>query len=588
MPRYDDVINEAPTEEDLQQIKTEPRFSDELLAEAPTEEDLALTEPAGYLETAIRGLGQGLTSSYHDELAAGLGATMAGNLPLSEDWEKEYKKRRDFIRARMDIAREQNPKTWAAFNIGGSVAGAGKIAKAAKKVGSAALGKKAIKEAAPEVGKELTKKQKFIAGALGLGGYGALDATGMSEAELLDGELGELAEDAAKGAAVGLASGGVLKGGAETAKFVFKTMPKKFIRSFSGVPEKHLTRFMQDPDRVTQARPEAEIAADVMQNLEKLRNRITKGSSDALEALPENQTAVINEVFTELQSNIRRLQGTTITDESAAAIAELLRIQDRLYLIAKREKGAGNLYRFLPLRKIKPIIQDLDNSLDYSRKQNRWMLPGERAKHNVRRSFDKILKEDNDEYAEKMLKVAEDTKAHNELSTFFKNDNAAVNQIRALGFRHERLPEQTTALKNFDKVMKTNFFEENLDRITKESFDKANVQGSRNVKLGGALGAAIGGTSGLMAGGPMGALVGGLSGAAGGAMAGGSLLDFYSGAMARQGLKQYSKISPLFNKPGKYGEMLREAAKRGESSVAATHFILMQTDPNYREKVNQE
>ena len=58
----------------------------------------------------------------------------------------------------------------------------------------------------------------------------------------------------------------------------------------------------------------------------------------------------------------------------------------------------------------------------------------------------------------------------------------------------------------------------------------------------------------------------------------------YTNAVAKNAANSLSleTVESLAPKLGKYGNALLNAAQRGEQSLAATHFVLSQTDPEYK------
>lgn len=134
----------------------------------------------GYGESAARGAAQGLSLGFADEITGALESATS---------DKTYVQARDESRANYDTARQANPMTSVAGEIGGGIAGAFLpgmgLAKGAGLAKETLLGAK-------------------------LGGVAGL---GYSQADLTEGEFGQLAKDAAIGTAFGGATG-LVGGGA--------------------------------------------------------------------------------------------------------------------------------------------------------------------------------------------------------------------------------------------------------------------------------------------------------------------------------------------------------------------------------------
>lgn len=142
----------------------------------------------GKLESGARGLAQGATFGWADEIAGAVEGALT---------DKTYEQARDESRANFKKAKEANPNTYLAGELGGSVATA----------------------AVPGLGAANT-----LRGALALGaGIGAASGAGNSEAESADG----LAKDTLLGLGVGGAGAGVGYGVAKAVPWAAKTAGEK-------------------------------------------------------------------------------------------------------------------------------------------------------------------------------------------------------------------------------------------------------------------------------------------------------------------------------------------------------------------------
>jgi len=146
-------------------------------------------EPISQFESAKQGLAQGVSFGFADEASGGIGAItdtvtsfINGDLEWG-DFTESYRQRVGEARDAVSAAQEANPKTFMAGQAGGAIAS-----------GLATGGAGAI-------GKGLGAATKLGAG------LGAAAAAGASEADLTRGEVGELAEDALLGSAIGAVTG---------------------------------------------------------------------------------------------------------------------------------------------------------------------------------------------------------------------------------------------------------------------------------------------------------------------------------------------------------------------------------------------
>lgn len=117
------------------------------------------------------------------------------------------------------------------------------------------------------------------------------------------------------------------------------------------------------------------------------------------------------------------------------------------------------------------------------------------------------------------------------------------------------------------------------------AFQKPITNGSRRAVVGKAIGGAVGALTGAVLGGPVGAAAGAVAGLG---------ADKYAGQVFKGLLDGKISLQEFFANPeaqgqlGKYYNVLKGAASRGNKAFAATHFILQQTDPDYRKLIDQD
>lgn len=143
-----------------------------------------LPQKPGYIESALRGLKQGATFGFGDEITGALESALTS---------KTYKQARDEARANDAAAAEANPLTYGAGEIGGGLA-------TTLATGGAAGG--------------------ALAGLKGAALAGAAYGAGSSDADLTEGDVGGLARDTAIGAGVGALAHGAAAGISKAAKAV--------------------------------------------------------------------------------------------------------------------------------------------------------------------------------------------------------------------------------------------------------------------------------------------------------------------------------------------------------------------------------
>ena len=189
---------------DLFAPPTEAELSAVDMFAPPTEQELSLEpEEISGLESALRGAAQEASFGLADEITGlaetGL-ETVKGNVPLSaSELLKAYQKLRDESRQAYKAAEEANPKTYLAGQV------AGGILPAVATGGTAVAGKLAA-GAATKAGIGQLMKEGAKSGLK----YGLAQGVGKSEAEIAEGELGQLAKDVASEGAIGGVAGGVM------------------------------------------------------------------------------------------------------------------------------------------------------------------------------------------------------------------------------------------------------------------------------------------------------------------------------------------------------------------------------------------
>lgn len=122
---------------------------------------------------------------------------------------------------------------------------------------------------------------------------------------------------------------------------------------------------------------------------------------------------------------------------------------------------------------------------------------------------------------------------------------------------------------DIDQATGQNFSGEIKDRALLDQFRKADTQGSRKVAAGAAAGFAVGGAPGAA----VGAALGGVA-------------DRYAGQTFKAALDTGIGIEKFARQLGPYANVLQKAATRGPQAVAATHYLLQQTDEKYRKRLD--
>lgn len=302
------------TDEELEQLANPLRMTSVQQIGKSLEDDTLVdnNQDITVAESTARGLEQGLTLGFADEIKGALGAVgqQAYNFLADQEayrqnsLEELYKDIRDRDRKRNAAARKQNPKAFVGAEIGGSVlaplglvakgikaaAGAGKAATAAQKAGTAV--KESIK----------------VGGTTGL-----VAGAGYTEAETVP----EMLEDVAKSGLIGAGAGAVIGGGASAARGIVSAARagKKIARGAQA--DELLTRRInrEKIPQLTEELKEAQvrgepvllpdIAGDEIQGLTRSIGKISGGAKNTIsQALEDRSSKEGQRVLKQLSKNV--------------------------------------------------------------------------------------------------------------------------------------------------------------------------------------------------------------------------------------------------------------------------------------------
>ena len=529
-----------PTWEDTEEIT--PKWEDTVEIEKPS-----------LIDTTMRGVAQGATLGFADELSAGVNALKditttdryeLKDLPeLYEFWKKN-------IRDRDRESFNANPKAAMASQIVGS----------------------------------LTTAPLMPASALntvkGASAMGAAAGLGTSEAD----NLADLAKDTAIGGAIGGAVQFGVNHAGKAAKDFVVDKGKKLFNLATELPDDAIKAIKENPG-LYHASKNAKTINQLTDGLENGLNDYSKIISDksanswnALKELDEmlemngiehpasKDGALLGWFGDEIAENLN-LKGSNQQAQTSALTA-----------LKKAQEDAKNITNYQDLKK---FIQGLDSNINWDSSSDSLK---NKALQQYRLKVDEYLKQVDDEYPRIMKEVTNKT---NNLQ-MLKNKFSLKPQADEFG--NAMLRESDTTASNVDKMInqalggKKDVRLEALRDVSpqleddfkasalRRMLDKDTARGSRSAIVGGALGLPL--MFGDLA-------TGGMASAAG--AVGGYLKDKYGREVGARAIDWIAHGDHSWiNKMGKYTQPLVEAAKRGNQSLAATHFLLMQKDPEYR------
>jgi len=491
-------------------------------------------------QSALRGLAQGVSLGYADELSGAVESALT---------DKTYEQARDESRKNFDSAREANPMTYGASQLGGAIAtgfipglGEMNIAKAAALGATQALGDSTATDA------KGMAIDSAVGGALGAGSYKALEA------------------------ALPLVKSGVQK----LSDFIPDNALSKVIgKSITNVSPEQIDRYIANPNAVNSASSMDEIAQqllsehgnDLQKNLgnetpsviQQIRNKGNQLGEDAWASLSSNKSPLSKE---DLLSAITSQRDGLLTD--GVLMGQQQRNADRAL------QGFKNDYSLLGdeinEKTAKSLIQNLDSNIDWNNTNDK--ISNQKLQE-LRNFIDSNLKSQNTNYADVMNKSQDVESSLAFIKKQFQNrqDPESLNKFFAKTKNIENKSEQSDLIKAFNKIKEHTGYDlqdEILNTQTKDAFNKQSTNGSRNTLLGSLIG------------GPIGAAVGYVTDKSGGQI----FKGFLDGTVKVNKFQQ-----TVGSQLGKFAQPLIEASQRGPQALAASHFLLQSRYPEYREKV---
>lgn len=522
------------------------------------------------LESGIRGAAQGASFGFSDELTAMLESALT---------DKTYEQSRDESRAAYKQAQEENPISYGAGEIGGAI-------------GTAFI---------PGLGVLNAGKAATFAGRAGLAAVqGGLTGAGLSEEEDVSG----IAKDTAIGAATGAAMqgigekviapaakyvGGKISNAFSSADDMANAALKKSGKFLANVPEEYTDRYIKNPDAVNKAMSREDLAQSLMDEtgaMQQLREKLSLDDAIAWNELDENTVIPKSDLLDSLATNLKN----SILNEhdSLSRTSGFGSSLQKLNAIEKELDNINNAYgSHLSESDLKSIVQDI-RKVAYSYEGSpKYTHQGEGLR-DLANYVDLFLKGGNKDYESLMEPVADKTRLLKDLERNFinKQDPASFDKFMQKLSKWQSADPASSMKKSIqrvDQITGTSMADDISNTLAKEAFSKGDTNGSRKTLFG----TVVGGGAGSLMGGPVGGVVGGMIGGAAGQVG-----DKYAGAVFKQVLNgkiAIDKALPVIApKLGKFAAPITEAAKRGPKALAATHFLLMQRHPEYREVMKDE
>ena len=522
----------------------------------------------GYAESLLRGGAQGLSLGFADEIAGAGGAALDALKGSDSGLVANYIKNRDAYRAEDDAAKKANPKTFLGGQIGGGLATA----------------------AIP--GLNIGAAETLGGRALGAAGLGAAAALGNSKADLTQGDIA----GAAKDTAIGGALGGVMQPAIE--KVVAPAIGavagkvsdlagwagKKALNTAFDVPEEVTSRYLANPDAVNSALSPEDVSQKLADTLGQVRSDTGAANEAAMSTLGTERDPSNLSVGDAIDT-LRKFNDPASNSLADKLEQEFISRSSGGGLTGTPEPNAGFLNE-QEMHGVKKTLQGLGE----------WKSPLPTADQSAARSaagdINNSLKSNNMDYQTAMGDLSQNIQSKNQLAQKFGiQPDYSGNNESGYTFTDRTL----SALKDLVRNGKVDR-ERILDSLNEQGYGDlsddirnslaneklngpGNITGTRKTFLGAAAGGALGHATGI----PGASIVGSALGAAGGAT-----LDKYGPQIAKKALDATVLVNQLSSSPGaqRFVGAIQSAASQGQGALAATHFILSQTEPDYQKAVS--
>lgn len=419
---------------------------------------------------------------------------------------------------------------------------------------------------------------RAIATGAAVGGLSGLDATTNTE---------DIPENIAKGAAMGGAFGGVGKGVVEPAigAVVNKVAPaigKRAVASLGKPSLKDVESYLKNPEAIRNALTNPQMAEKLAGVTEEVGKKSSALSQEARAGLSSTKAPItvdnILETF-EAAKTKYLTNGLPATAADETAVKTLDGQLNRLIDIAEANGGE------IPETTLQEVIHKLQASV----KENTWGNPeasaAQEAIKNLSGRLNSILKESNKEYGKAMIPAAEAAGLKGALISKFGLETAPTGKVSATEATNAKMgnvlkenkTESQDMLQQLQEMTGIDFLDLAKSAKTREAFEGEGASQGLNV-IAHAGGYGLGALSNIPGGRLVGSLLGGVVGH-----------NIDGGQVAKKILDAYISGSSSFAKSGtkkalaKYGPLLANAAKQGGNKLAATHFVLGTSDPEYQE-----
>lgn len=510
---------------------------------------LQKTDIGGIADAGLRGAASGASFGLADELYGVVGA-LANPTNSTKDFSGRYHEARDYARGRDAKAHAEHGTAFTTGQVAGSIASAFNPLTAPLNASKGAgLIEMAAKGAA----------------------QGAL--TGAGEAK----EFTDIPEEALSGAKTGaLVAGGLGAAGKVGGAVLDALRPAKAASVLLNVPEEAVQRYMESPEAVNAARPRSELVHDFLDRVENLRNEVLGGSKASRDILSSEGQKLsgseVADIFDKKAEEILKRSEGVMDDPEIAAAYKWLRDKAQMYRGVEGE---------ISTNRVKDLVQSTQKGVNYESAPGVISPIDNRIRGDVSADVNSLLKSKSPAYTEQMKGVAKDTQLLSDVADLAKSPQGFDNLLKRT--QRGNTPHIMDSLNHFDERTGGGLMSELQNSAVKDALERGGTNGSRNVNLHGGIGEAVGESIGGLPGKLIGKTIG---------LLGGATVDKYAGPIARSAVDVGSKLNALvqssdgLQKLGKFAMPLVNAARRGNQSLAVTHYLLSQQNPEYNQLMN--
>ncbi len=420
---------------------------------------------------------------------------------------------------------------------------------------------------------------------------GGLDAYGRNE------NPDDLLKDVAYGSAIGGVVGGAFPAIGEGAKVIknkiaipdatkeiLHNTKNKALGVLFDIPEDNIDEILKNPQKVREALTLQDVADRLPESMSILNSKTKDLDNTAWRLLSKEKEFGIPQ--RRLADSINEIENSLMTETEQGLIPKGLAEDKAVKQLLDFKEKLFQYDDVLTEHQVKGLVRSLDDTIDWDKID---VSLKDKVLKSVRHNIDDILKNQNDEYRKAMVPVQELTDLGHSLRSNFRlekanNDfgmNATDTTISKLSnVLSERKGFTQDKLKRYAHLTGHDILSETKYAKLADSLEATTTNGSRKTNMGAILGGSLGTGVGAIVGAPT------LGGAIGAGL--GGLVGYSADKYARKVGKQFllngnpqSYVSRFNGTP--YFNTLNNAMKRGNKSLAVTHYLLSQTDPRFRQ-----